>query len=391
MKRLLLYVFHLLVSVIALAAASDAYSIGEKHRTIHRVAPVPMTIPGAATESPNLITSITDYCGDIVYEDSILSRINFAGGYLSYVDYSGSRISTPEYHFYISDHLGNNRMDVTDMGGVWQAMDYYPYGLPMGSSYLPDKQRWLFGGKELDRVSGLDLYDFAARPYDPATGRFCSPDPFSEKYYPLSSYLYCAGNPLVNIDPTGCKTILYATNLPSSYSILNMATHTFIAVTNADGTLRGYFAYGPSDNGELKLMKYTQDKNIISGIDKEHLKAKIEVPVPDGMTQNEFDEKVIEVANSFGNNPQIDYCITAVGKTNGNCNSSTSTILLKSGVGEDVVAEISRQIPGISWGFNTTPKPWTSNEQKEAVNVVEALKSDEFVKQMVKGRELLTR
>ena len=292
---------------------------------------------------------------------------------------------------FFCDHLGNNRMDVTDIGGVWQAMDYYPYGLPMGSSYLPDKQRWLFGGKELDRVSGLDLYDFEARPYDPATGRFRSPDPFSEKYYPLSSYLYCAGNPLVNIDPTGCKTILYATNLPSSYSILNMATHTFIAVTNADGTLRGYFAYGPSDNGELKLMKYTQDKNLISGIDKEHLKAKIEVPVPDGMTQNEFDEKEIEVTNSFGNNPQIDYCITAVGKTNGNCNSSTSTILLKSGVGEDVVAEISRQIPGISWGFNTTPKPWTSNEQKEAVNVVEALKSDEFVKQMVKGRELLTR
>ena len=207
MKRLLLYVFHLLVSVIALAAASDAYSIGEKHRTIHRVAPVPMTIPGAATESPNLITSITDYCGDIVYEDSILSRINFAGGYLSYVDYSGSRISTPEYHFYICDHLGNNRMDVTDMGSVWQAMDYYPYGLPMGSSYLPDKQRWLFGGKELDRVSGLDLYDFAARPYDPATGRFRSPDPFREKYYPLSSDLYCAGNPLVNIDPTGMDWI----------------------------------------------------------------------------------------------------------------------------------------------------------------------------------------
>ena len=203
MKRLLLCIFHLLVSVIALAAASDAYSIGEKHRTIHRVAPVPMTIPGAATESPNLITSITDYCGDIVYEDSILSRINFEGGYLSYVDYSGSRISTPEYHFYISDHLGNNRMDVTDMGSVWQAMDYYPYGLPMGSSYLPDKQRWLFGGKELDRVSGLDLYDFEARPYDPATGRFRSQDSFSEIYYPLSSYLYCAGNPLVNIDPTG--------------------------------------------------------------------------------------------------------------------------------------------------------------------------------------------
>ena len=38
---------------------------------------------------------------------------------------------------FFCDHLGNNRMDVTDIGGVWQAMDYYPYGMPMGSSYLP--------------------------------------------------------------------------------------------------------------------------------------------------------------------------------------------------------------------------------------------------------------
>ena len=38
---------------------------------------------------------------------------------------------------FFCDHLGSNRVDVTDMGGVRQAMDYYPYGMPMGSSYLP--------------------------------------------------------------------------------------------------------------------------------------------------------------------------------------------------------------------------------------------------------------
>lgn len=119
MCRLLLCISHLLVSVIALAAASNTYSIGEKHRTIHRVASVPMTIPGVYVEMPDLITTVTDYCGDIEYEDTMLSRINFVGGYLSYVDYSGSRITTPEYHFYICDHLGNNRMDVTDIGSVW--------------------------------------------------------------------------------------------------------------------------------------------------------------------------------------------------------------------------------------------------------------------------------
>ena len=106
--------------------------------------------------------------------------------------------------FYLRDHLGNNRVDVTaDGGGVCQAMDYCPFGLAMGSSYLPGQQRWLFGGKELDRISGLDLLDFEARAYDPSTGRFRQPDPLAEKYKSLSQYLYCAVNPVVNTDPTG--------------------------------------------------------------------------------------------------------------------------------------------------------------------------------------------
>ena len=71
---------------------------------------------------------------------------------------------------------------------------------------LPDDfQPYKYGGKELDRENGLDLLDFGARQYDPATGRFTTVDPKAESYYHLSPYLYCAANPIRHIDPSGME------------------------------------------------------------------------------------------------------------------------------------------------------------------------------------------
>ena len=39
--------------------------------------------------------------------------------------------------------------------------------------------RYQYSGKEFDRMNGLDLYDFHARQYDPALGRFTTPDPIN--------------------------------------------------------------------------------------------------------------------------------------------------------------------------------------------------------------------
>ena len=52
--------------------------------------------------------------------------------------------------------------------------------------------------------AGLPLYDFGARFYTPAIPRWTTPDPLSEKYYNLSPYAYCAGNPVNLVDPSGC-------------------------------------------------------------------------------------------------------------------------------------------------------------------------------------------
>jgi len=71
------------------------------------------------------------------------------------------------------------------------------------AGYRRDTQRWLSGGKELDRMAGLDQYDFEARMYDPASIRFTRMDDMAEKYWPVSGYVYCMDNPMRYVDSTG--------------------------------------------------------------------------------------------------------------------------------------------------------------------------------------------
>lgn len=81
---------------------------------------------------------------------------------------------------------------------------YYPYGGLYGDvNTEPGLQPYKYGGKEFQHTHGLDLYDFHARQYDPATGLFTSMDPLCEKYYHISPYAYCAGNPVNAVDPDG--------------------------------------------------------------------------------------------------------------------------------------------------------------------------------------------
>ena len=65
--------------------------------------------------------------------------------------------------------------------------------------------RWLFSGKEDQSFLGasIPLLDFGARMYNPAIARWTAADPLSEKYYGISPYVYCLGNPISVIDPDG--------------------------------------------------------------------------------------------------------------------------------------------------------------------------------------------
>ncbi|MBR5654269.1 MAG: RHS repeat-associated core domain-containing protein, partial [Prevotella sp.] len=107
-------------------------------------------------------------------------------------------------HYYLKDHLGSVRVVFDRTGTVEQVNDYYPSGTLMYTSTNGTLQPYKFGGKELERTLPLDEYDFGARWMDPVVGgRFTTMDPLCEKYYSVSPYAYCNGDPVNAVDPDG--------------------------------------------------------------------------------------------------------------------------------------------------------------------------------------------
>ena len=143
--------------------------------------------------------------GSLVVKDGMVDRYLFEGGYAKAL-----RVSPNSYrfafHYYNQDHLGNIREVVDSAGTVGQVTNYYPFGMPYADPAAvlnASSQPYKYNGKELDRMHGLDTYDYGARQYDPVLGRWDRMDPLSEKYYDVSPYAYCENNPVRYNDPDG--------------------------------------------------------------------------------------------------------------------------------------------------------------------------------------------
>ncbi len=176
--------------------------------------------------------SRTEYRGNLVCADDSLKYILFDGGLIAMDG------ASPEYLFFLRDHLGSTRVVARSNGKAVQVNHYYPYGMAYASGRMSgnaeahpvtgeggnvidgdleigggtggmelarpgDSQPYRFLGNELYTSNSLGLYDFNARMYDPALGRFLSVDPMAEGYRHLSPYAYCAGNPVVYADKDG--------------------------------------------------------------------------------------------------------------------------------------------------------------------------------------------
>lgn len=345
---------------------------GAKQRVIHgTVTALPFAEPGISTaEAASVSRATTEYIGDFVFRNGVLDRLLFRGGYM---DIAGG---VPRYHYFATDHLGSVRTVYGEDGVAEQLLTYDLFGgiIPELSTSM-GMQPYGYNGKELDHTHGLDWYDYGARHYDSPIGRWTTMDPLCEKYYNVSPYVYCLNNPLKYVDPDGKKVYLYATRLPGASNLFSSATHTFIVVTDQNNNIRGYYAFGSefdgikgAFSGRLMQRKYQQDLDVIHGKNTESLKEKIEIAVPENMNQQAFDNKVVSIAESFGNDKRIRYNILPTKSTQGNCNTSSSTILLKSGVTPEYIESIKKKMSGLTTGFNSSAMPWTKEEQERAVN-----------------------
>jgi len=147
------------------------------------------------SQTGNGVTTHRDYCGNFIYEDGALKMMLFDGGYVTF-----DNNKTPQYHFYLKDHLGNNRVVADANGSIEQVNHYYPFGGLMAES-TGDVQPYKYNGKELDRMHGLDSYDYGARWL--SDGRFTTLDPHAIDYVGVSPYAYCGNNPIKRSDMNG--------------------------------------------------------------------------------------------------------------------------------------------------------------------------------------------
>jgi RHS repeat-associated protein len=135
---------------------------------------------------------------------------------------------------------------------VVQMDDYYPFGLAFNSysreNSIPNQFK--FNGKEQQDELNLLTYDYGARMYDPALGKWWQVDPLSEKYQSWSPYAYVMNNPLKFMDPTGM-----------------FSTH-----TNEEGEVVA--VYDDGDNGVYKHEKNADGGSVTKAqIDKRHKKS----------------------------------------------------------------------------------------------------------------------
>ncbi|MDR1601595.1 MAG: FG-GAP-like repeat-containing protein, partial [Tannerella sp.] len=116
-------------------------------------------------------------------------------------------------HYISRDYLGSITHVANSSGAVVQELSYDAWGRLRNPSnqavYAPDTEPSLLLGRGYtghEHLTQFGLINMNARLYDPAVGRFLSPDPyiqsanFSQNF---NRYSYCLNNPLIYTDPDG--------------------------------------------------------------------------------------------------------------------------------------------------------------------------------------------
>ncbi len=156
------------------------------------------------------------YYEQMVIEGGLMKAIGFREGVMG-------RLPNGDmgYLYSLRDHLGSTRVVVRDKNGdgqislqpaageLLQVQDYYAYGLAHDQPAANDPAgdiapyAWRYNHKEWAHRSRLNWYDYGARWYDPAIGRWSTVDPMTGAMPGWSSYSYCFANPVRYTDPNG--------------------------------------------------------------------------------------------------------------------------------------------------------------------------------------------
>lgn len=185
----------------------------------------------------------TDYVGDFVYHENTLS---FAASEAGRITPQADGSFRNEY--IIADHLGNTRTLFTDANSdgkpeILQENHYDPFCMAIGNlSYeTPDgNNKYKYNGKELQDDLGLNWYDYGARMYDAAIGRWHVVDPMANLRNWVSSYTYCQNNPMNRIDPDGALDTKYEDE--EGNELLNTEDGSSAVVTVTDDKRKGFDA-----------------------------------------------------------------------------------------------------------------------------------------------------
>ncbi|WP_442787958.1 DUF6443 domain-containing protein [Flavobacterium suncheonense] len=174
--------------------------------------------------------SVVGYINGFQYKGGILQFFPHTEGYVNVTESHG--VFSYNYVFNYTDHLGNIRLSYgvdpqTSVLKIMEENHYYPFGLKhtnYNSDFLlfqkgetegivlrppgpttPSRltYNYKYNGKELQDELGLNFYDYGARNYDPAIGRWMNIDPLAEKFNSMSPYVYGLNDPANVIDPDG--------------------------------------------------------------------------------------------------------------------------------------------------------------------------------------------
>ncbi len=233
--------------------------------------PTQITLPGGTinyvydalgVKQRKIAGSITsDYANGFQYENNVLQFFSQPEGYVAY------NTGTFSYIYQYKDHLGNIRLSYGDSDNdgnvtsseIVEESNYYPFGfkhlgyntaivLGQGNSAA---QRYKYNGKELQDELQLNVYDYGARNYDPALGRWMNIDPLAEKMRRWSPYNYCFDNPMHFVDPDGMGPLDWIKNIATGEYTWNNN------VTKESETPTGYSYVGKEDSSIIKDIGWT--------------------------------------------------------------------------------------------------------------------------------------